>query len=388
MNVDDLMANFKPRPGISKRSEMAAYLRQQIVSEKIAAGTKLPPTLELAKAWGSHAPAVQAAMNALVKEGLVLRLMGRGTFVRQQTTGLKQVALYISGNRWAGQANTFVGHLMHILEYELRGQGIRAQPWISQRPPTLAAQPWEDLVQAAKRREIQGVIVAELDPQEAPWLMQLPVPVVFMASEVLPNRVALLLADGIRDSISHLSGCGCRSVGLITVLSRLTQEAGDRQEESAEFFRQFQQISSDHGLEVRESWIQSPPVEFPEKAAARFGYESFHALWNQPEKPEALLVYTDVAAQGVLMALGQRRVRVPEELHLVLHRNAEIGLFCPVAASFIDVRVQKLAAAMVGTLQRIYRGESVPQPITVAVDFVPEDATVNVAGGEVAAVAG
>ena len=388
MKMHQVIKGFQPQRGISMRSQVKKYLRKVILEGQLPPGSKLPPTLELAAAWGTHAPAVQAAMASLVKEGLIKRLMGRGTFVSEQVETLRNVALYISGNRWAGQGHNFIGHLMHILEYELRGQGIRAQPWISRRPSALAIQPWEDLVQAAKRREIQGVIVAELDPQEAPWLLQLPVPVVFMASEILPNRVVLRLADGIRDSITHVAGCGCRSVGLITVLSRSTSDARDDQEASEEFFRQFQQSSSDHGLEVRESWIQSPPEELSEKTAARFGYESFHALWNQPEKPEALVVYTDVAAQGVLVALGQRRVRVPEEMHLVLHRNAEAGLFCPVPASFIDVSVQKLAAALVDLLQRIYRGESVPQPLSVPLDFVPEEATPSVARGEFAAVAG
>ncbi len=388
MDMQDLISNFRPRPGFSRRSEMAAYLRELIVSGKVAAGTKLPPMGTLATAWGTHPPAVQAAMTALVKEGLVLRLMGRGTFVREKTTGLRQVALYISGNRWAGQANTFVGHLMHILEYTLREQQIRAQPWISQRPSTLAAQPWEHLVSAAKRREIQGVIVADLDPQEAPWLLKLPVPVVLMASELLPNRVTLPWDVGIRESIAHLAGCGCQSIGLITVLSRLTTDASGDKAESVKFFEHFGQLAKDHGLKLRDSWIQSPPVELPEKAAARFGYDSFHQLWNQPEKPDALFVYTDVAAQGVLMALGQRQVRVPDELRLVLHRNTEIGLFCPVQASFIDVSIQMVAAAMVDLLQRLYRGESVPQPRRVPAEFVSEDAVAGAKAHVVTALAG
>lgn len=72
----------------------------------------------------------------------------------------------------------------------------------------------------------------------------------------------------------------------------------------------------------------------------------------------------------------------------VLHRNVEMGLFCPVPASFIDVSVQAVAAALVDLLQRIYRGESVPQPMRVAAEFVPEDATAGLETGEPAALAG
>ena len=387
MDMQDLISNFHPRPGFSRRSEMAAYLRELIVSGKVAAGTKLPPTLELAKACGSHAPAVQAAMNALVKEGLVLRLMGRGTFVRDAAGDLRKVALYVPGGRRV--ANNFAGHLMRMLEEQLSLRGVRSESWISRRSETLAEQPWEELVAAAKRREIQGVIVPVLEPREVPWLIKLPVPVAFLATEHLPNRVELAAWKPAMDSaLAHLASQGCRSIGLITVLSRLAEDVGGDKAESVKFFERFFQLAKDHGLQVQESWIQSPPVELPEKAAARFGYDSFHQLWNQPEKPDALFVYTDVAAQGVLMALGQRQVRVPDELRLVLHRNAEMGLFCPVPASFIDVNVQKVASALVDLLQRLCRGESVAQPMTVEAEFVPESVAAGLDAHATTALAG
>ncbi len=388
MDTQDLISNFHPRPGFSRRSEMAAYLRELIVSGKVAAGTKLPPMGILATAWGTHPPAVQAAMNALVKEGLVLRLMGRGTFVREKTTGLRQVALYISGNRWAGQANTFVGHLMPTLVDHFGELGVRAQPWISRRPRHLADQPWEELESAAKRREIQGVIVAATDQREAAWLMKLPVPVVFLAGMSFPNRLALSLDGAISESIAHLASCGCRSIGLITVFSRFNKDSSGNKVDSVRFFERFFQLAADHGLKVKESWIPAPEVDVPEKSAAKFGYDSFHQLWNQSEKPDALVVHTDVVAHGVLMALGQRQVRVPHDLRLVLHRNVEMGLFCPVPASFIDLHIQKVATTLADLLQRLCRGESVPQPMTVEAEFVPESVAAGLDAHATTALAG
>jgi DNA-binding LacI/PurR family transcriptional regulator len=82
----------------------------------------------------------------------------------------------------------------------------------------------------------------------------------------------------------------------------------------------------------------------------------------------ALFVYTDVAARGVLLALSQRQVRVPEDLRLTLHRNAEVGLLCPVPAMFIDVRARDIAAGLVEVLHAAHQG-AVTQPVVVPAQF-------------------
>ena len=386
MKMHQVIKGFQPQRGISMRSQVKKYLRKVILEGQLPPGSKLPPTLELAAAWGTHAPAVQAAMASLVKEGLIKRLMGRGTFVSEQVEGLRKVALYISRGR--RHTHNFAGYLMQALEAQLAQRGIRSEPWINRQPDSLAEQPWDNLEQAAKRREIQGVIVVAVDVREAAWLAKLPVPVVFLASEPLANRVAMSMDDALDDAMASVASQGCRSIGMINVVARAAKSDAGEHYAAAAFYENFNAAAGRHGLAVRSEWIQSPPVDVSEQAAAKFGYESFHKLWNQAKKPEAIFVHTDVAAQGVLIALGQRRVRVPEDLHLVLHRNAELGLFCPVPASFIDVSVQKLAAALVDLLQRIYRGESVPQPLSAPLGFVPEDATPSVVSGEFAAVAG
>lgn len=45
--------------------------------------------------------------------------------------------------------------------------------------------------------------------------------------------------------------------------------------------------------------------------------------------------------------LVQAGIRVPQDLRLVLHRNAEVGLFCPVPVAFVDVHIAEVAAALI-----------------------------------------
>jgi hypothetical protein len=59
------------------------------------------------------------------------------------------------------------------------------------------------------------------------------------------------------------------------------------------------------------------------------------------------------------MAVMREQISIPGELKLVLHRNAEVGLFCPVPASFLDIRIKEVAEALFLQARRLYDGSEV-----------------------------
>lgn len=56
-------------------------LKSEIDNGTLIAGNQLPPEVEMANAYGVSVVTVRSAMNALVKEGLVEKKRGKGTFV-------------------------------------------------------------------------------------------------------------------------------------------------------------------------------------------------------------------------------------------------------------------------------------------------------------------
>ena len=72
----------------------------------------------------------------------------------------------------------------------------------------------------------------------------------------------------------------------------------------------------------------------------------------------------DVAATGVIAALLEQGVRVPDQLKLVVHKNSAVDIFCPLPATFIEVSTSAIAAALIGQVQKQFRGEPT-QPVTV-----------------------
>jgi DNA-binding LacI/PurR family transcriptional regulator len=56
-------------------------------------------------------------------------------------------------------------------------------------------------------------------------------------------------------------------------------------------------------------------------------------------------------ARGVITSVLQEKVRIPEELHLALHRNREMEYVCPFPATFIESSCRTAAQKMWEQLQ-------------------------------------
>ena len=74
MDIDHGGAEFPYR-------QLAAYLRERIVSGEYPAGRKLPSIIGLQAESGLSAKTVQRALAVLAAEGLVVTIPNRGTFV-------------------------------------------------------------------------------------------------------------------------------------------------------------------------------------------------------------------------------------------------------------------------------------------------------------------
>ena len=154
---------------------------------------------------------------------------------------------------------------------------------------------------------------------------------------------------------------GCRRVGVICSIRLPDEGSNGCPHEYSQIYSALEKSATRLRLELRPEWLMRPEKDFVNNASEipQFGYDSMHALWQQTERPEGIVVYEDVTASGVLMAIKGEQIRVPDDLKLVLHRNAEVGLFCPFPASFMDVHVSEVAAALISQAQKLYNGEEV-----------------------------
>jgi DNA-binding LacI/PurR family transcriptional regulator len=75
------------------------------------------------------------------------------------------------------------------------------------------------------------------------------------------------------------------------------------------------------------------------------------------ERPAGLAVTDDAMAQGVIKALLERQVRVPEQLRLMTLKNAHVDLFIPLSVSHVVFNETDIARALLEQVQKQFRGE-------------------------------
>lgn len=369
-----LLTGFSPAHPVSKRQQITDYVRGLVIAEELLPGTKLPPTDELAKHWGAPAGTVQSALTPLVKEGLLYRRPRLGTFVREREAKLTRVGLYLSGDLGMRSNANYSRCLLEVLRQRLAASRLEHSFWIDPRPSPDHDRPWPELVTAVASRRIQALLVPGVDDRHLAWLDKLPLPKAFHGSGPQANFVHHDLNQFVTVGMEALAAAGCRSAGVISVLAPGQFEPDGRPHHYQRFYDGLAAVQQRGLLEVRPEWIlaATPGHYVGDAQAERFGYESARALWRRRERPEGLLVYTDVAARGLITALLEMRVDVPRSLKLALHRNVEIGLLCPFPATFIDVRAGDVADALIAMVDREFRGQP-PSPVHIGCTVVPAE---------------
>lgn len=353
---------FKPQRRQSMRMQITDAVRKMVLSGKLPAGSRLPSTQELALQWNAPVPTVHQALTPLVKEGLLERTPQVGTFVRKREERLTRVGIYATGDLWRNPAYAFGRCLCNELHRQFDEDEISEEVWVDPRPTAEQGKPWDELLRASTERRFQVLIVPQVDLPHLAWLEKLAVPLVYLSPANIRNRVTFDYQQWADAAIQLLAEQGCRRVGAICTLSRLpTGDSSENPHEYRQFFTALEKSAIRLGLELRPEWLISPnkPFENTSVEFTQFGYDSLQSLWRQNEHPEGIAVYEDVTANGVLMAVMREHIRMPEDLKLVLHRNAEIGLFCPVPASFMDIHVSEVAAALISQADKLYKGEEV-----------------------------
>ena len=87
----------QPEPGQSRYAALASAMRARIVAGEWPPGSAIPPEQTLATEHGVALGTMRRALELLAEEGLVERLHGRGTFVRQGLSGAPMLRFFRFG---------------------------------------------------------------------------------------------------------------------------------------------------------------------------------------------------------------------------------------------------------------------------------------------------
>lgn len=347
--VDRILDGFQPLPPVAPQAQIAAHLRREILAGRLPPGTRLPATNRLAARWGVTITVVQAALAPLVGEGLLLRRPRFGTIVRERPAAMRRVGIYRPTEPQREGRDHYARRLAAVVATRLAADGIAADLFTDLRPESDQAAPPPDLLAAIRGRQLDAVIATESNLRIAPWLAGLPLPVASCSAGDEATSVGTDLGQFAEAGVERLAARGCRSVGLVSALpANATRPDGGPHPDGA-LHRRFVSRAGELGLAARAAWIRTPPpaTYIGELDAEAYGYAAARALLDGGELPDGLLVFTDLVARGVVMGLLARPAGGAPPPCLVLHRNPELGLFCPLPADFLDSGIADMADALI-----------------------------------------
>jgi DNA-binding transcriptional regulator YhcF (GntR family) len=342
---------FKVRQGEALYRQVAKHVRSLILAGDLPAGEKLPRMHDLAAEWNTNYFTVHTALTKLVGEGLLERKARLGTFVRRQNKGLHHVGIYYGDEILIKHERAFYRALHAQLLQLLQKEGISSRVFIDCRPKNQLREPLLDLSESIAANEIQGLIIPLLNVREPEWIRTLPIPTsLFSGMRADFSRIRMDFSEIMALACGALREQGCRTVGLIH--PTLAPPSGKPRNDSLPdaFLRAIEKF----GLETRKPWFRVSRIQ--RESQEQFGYNELHKLWALDERPEGLIVYPENVSRGVVLALLEEQVPVPEQLKLVLHKNENVDFLCPVQADWIVTQERDVAKALLQQLRDRFAG--------------------------------
>ncbi len=337
------------------RQQISDYLREMILTGELAAGSKLPATMLLAKKWNTQAANIHAALAPLVAEGLLTRKKGVGTIVNAKPHRLEVIAVYVKQGLRA-PASFFSRLLLENIERVLLSEGIECR-FIFE---NFENSGFDQLLKMAKSRKIQGVITQAIDHALLSQLKKLPVPFSCLTESRIKNSVQYNPDDLIEKVIEAVRGQGGKRLGLICSSPDNTKPEDSAQIERHGFYIKMFEAIQKSGLENRPEWNFIKSNDFLKNSKyTHYAYECFSNMWKLKEKPDSLFVYTDDLVTGTLLAIAANRVLVPEQLRLIMHRNSGNDILCPHPCYFIENDIDEMARSLVKQIQLQFSGKNI-----------------------------
>jgi DNA-binding LacI/PurR family transcriptional regulator len=327
--------------------QIAAEIRRQIVEGKLAVGERLPPHRELAKRLGVSLITINKALSGLVSEGVLNSRVGFGTTVAVRPAALAVPTLGATstpGGRTLGfvlrdlnspyfsaLANECERHA-HAHGYDLLmlSSGNVAEREDGQLRRLLAAGVEGLLVVSMSRTTYTlSESLLELQAQRFPFAM---------VSYTVGDRVPYVGMDAEAAgalAAQHLVTLGRRRLGFVT--DRFGSLSGEARSAG------YRRVVRDHGLVLSDGLVFEYPYE-GEWNDYRSGRELGVHIAGRTERPDALFVFNDLGALGIIDGLTAAGVRVPDDVAVIGIDGIAMGAHAPVPLTTIRSPVDQIGA--------------------------------------------
>ena len=345
---------FTKKRGQAFHAQISRQLRGMIQAGVLKGGDRLPSMQELAKLWGTNYFTVHTALTTLTNEGLIESTQRLGTFIRNRAEKLERVGIYYGDGLIAKERLGYYRRLNTELLQLFAQKKIEARVFIDSRSAKKQHEILPELEEAVTNHEIDALLAPLINRVDIRWLSHLSLPKAFLSagdynqSSIKPNYESMMdLALG------AMRKQGAASIGVICPFhAGKVVTAGVESDVHRLFLDAFHKAAAAHALTVKRNWVLVP--ESYTEMQDIFGYRAMHKLWAQKTRPDALFVYPESVAQGVMLAILKLNISVPQALRLILHRSKASEVLCPIACSCVLNDDREVAEGMLKTIEDLF----------------------------------
>ncbi len=332
--------------------QIEQYFRQQIFSGKLAAGSRLPSNLELARQWSTSCTSVQRALASLSAEGLLERATSRGTFVRGRQERAFIAVLtgpnMIDGHLWYYRALWDALHsridspYLSCRLYDGLGKLERKERIDSQVKQLHADRQFHRFTGSIEILTHQ--VTAELPLGDLPKAVSDP---------VLPNNDILYDNDHCGETIAaRLAERGLHDFwGIYCDPGRKQPSASELKVDS--LLRHAEEIGLPAPQRIRIP--VDPSGRNIEEEVHDYMMEYFAQRKRLP-LPKAIVVTDDIAAKSVVTVLLKQGIDVPRDLDLFIvsaesahiYYSVPVNLYCFPIGKVADILIERLQQRIAG----------------------------------------
>jgi LacI family transcriptional regulator len=203
-----------------------------------------------------------------------------------------------------------------------------------------------DMLQHGRADGVIMTINNEQDPRTIERLKELRIPSVLLDRDI-PLDIDAVLTDhapGLRQATNYLIELGHRRIAIIT--------AGSDIRPGRERVRGFVEAFERAGLPVPRDLIRSQSL------SADYGFREATTLLQMPERPTAIIAAGNRILVGVLRAMQQLGVSVPQDISLIACDRSDVAMLYPGPITLIDRPVEDIGRTAAHLLLERLSGKS------------------------------
>lgn len=354
------MSSLTPDSSQPLYTQLAETIRRQIRGGHLKPQDRLDPELDIASQYAVSRGTVRQALDELVREGLLQRTQGKGTYVcavnrQRQSLTIGFVVPYLRDTlvneilRGAERAfheenySMILGHSDSDLDTEIR------------QVQRLLAGTAEGMILFPVAEQDEQQRLSEIIPADFPTvLIDRRVPGLNVDRVLVDNR------EGARDAVQHLLDQGHTRIACIT--------SPDRPSSIVDRIRGYEQAMQEAGhfplaaVALRgsgspgDAGSNSAPVYSDEEL------EPVRYLVESDLRPTALFCINDFVAIGVMHFLHERGIRVPEDIAIVGFDDIAIAAVSSISLTTVAQPKYEIGRQAAHRLLGLLRGERFPSP--------------------------